>query len=241
MIARRHWFWVSAFVACLVGSGPLTEARANHRWSDPPAGSSALEALDASPVEAVGASQTASTGQQQDIVGRSGPGEQPSQSSRSRELDSGSPALVQTSQGSRESADKSRPQAARELAMSYLDVWSAPNRVALAGTSRFYGSGAVFHGRTMSARALFEEKRRFVERWPVRQYRYRPGTMSVTCDPQGTLCTVRSVFDFTASNARLGRRSQGVGRHELLVGFQGDRPVITAENSGVLERRHSRR
>jgi hypothetical protein len=134
------------------------------------------------------------------------------------------------------SADEDRPQAARSLAISYLDAWSASNRAALQATPRFYGTGAVFHGRRMSAADLVEEKRRFAERWPVRRYHYRRGTMRVACEPDGTLCTVRSLFDFTASNASLGRRSRGVGHHEIVVSFLGDRPVIASENSGVLER-----
>jgi hypothetical protein len=86
----------------------------------------------------------------------------------------------------------------------------------------------------MSARALLEEKRRFVQRWPERRYRPRPETMGVACGPGGETCTVRSVFDFTAVHPVRGRRSQGVATLELVVSFRGEeRPVITAENSLV--------
>jgi hypothetical protein len=47
---------------------------------------------------------------------------------------------------------------------------------------------------------------------------------------------VRSTFDFDAANAKLGRRSRGVGAHELVVHLTGDRPVIVSENSRVLSR-----
>jgi hypothetical protein len=124
-----------------------------------------------------------------------------------------------------------REEAARDLVLDYLDVWSAPNPLTLAASSEFYAPQVIFHGRAMSARALLEEKRRFVQRWPERRYRPRPGTMGVFCG--GETCTVRSVFDFLAVDSDRGRRSQGVATLELVVSFRDERPVITAENSLV--------
>jgi hypothetical protein len=127
-----------------------------------------------------------------------------------------------------------REDAARDLVHDYLDHWSAPNPLTLAGSVDFYAPSVIFHGRAMSARALLEEKRRFVQRWPERRYRPRPETTGVACGPNGDTCTVRSVFDFTATDPERGRRSQGVATLELVVSFREDeRPVITAENSLV--------
>ena len=82
---------------------------------------------------------------------------------------------------------------------------------------------------------MLAEKRRFAERWPQRSYRYRPTTMRVACGAQVPHCTVRSLFDFSASNPRRGRRSLGTGEHELVVSFAGSRPTIAIENSRVLQ------
>jgi hypothetical protein len=133
-----------------------------------------------------------------------------------------------------------RASAAQELTMSYFDYWSSPNAEALAATPDFYGPNVIFHGRSMTMRELLAEKRRFVQRWPDRRYRPRPDTMGVACDPGGRSCTVRSVFDFAASNPASGRRSQGIATIELVVSFAGDRPVITAESSLVHGRGASR-
>jgi hypothetical protein len=127
---------------------------------------------------------------------------------------------------------------ARNLAQNYLSVWSASNDQTLRTTPDFYGSEVRFHGRLMSMAALLAEKRRFVQRWPSRRYRYEPGAMGVRCNSTGTSCIVRSTFAFDASNARLGRRSRGVGAHELVVNFVGNRPVIVSENSRVLGRKN---
>jgi hypothetical protein len=127
-----------------------------------------------------------------------------------------------------------RKNAARDLLIDYLDLWSAPNPLTLAASTEFYAPSVIFHGRAMSARALLEEKRRFVQRWPERRYRARPETVGVACGPEGETCTVRSVFDFTAVDPDRGRRSQGVATLELVVAFGPDeRPVIMAEDSLV--------
>jgi hypothetical protein len=129
-----------------------------------------------------------------------------------------------------------REEDARKLAQNYLRVWSLSNDQTIRTTPHFYGPEVRFHGRSMSMAALLAEKRRFVQRWPNRQYRYQPGAMGVSCNSAGTSCSVRSTFAFDASNAKLGRRSRGVGAHELVVNFAGNRPVIVSENSRVLGR-----
>jgi hypothetical protein len=130
----------------------------------------------------------------------------------------------------------SRPAAAEALAAAYLRTWSAPGDLTLESTTDFYAPRVRFHGRMMSARELLEEKRRFVRRWPERDYRPRLNTMGTACSSRSATCTVRSVFDFSAANPSAGRRSHGIGTLELVVSFTGDRAVITEESSVVLGR-----
>ena len=134
-----------------------------------------------------------------------------------------------------------REQAARDLAFTYLRIWSEPNRVALPAASSFYGRTVRFHGRTRTIDSVLAEKRRFAERWPDRTYRYRPETAQVMCEARAARCTVWAMFDFSASNSQESRRSRGIGEHELVVSLAGDRPIITAENSRVLRRGAMRR
>ncbi len=127
-------------------------------------------------------------------------------------------------------------QAAQALAVDYLDLWSAPNRLTLAAASSFYGSSVTFHGRERTVGSVVAEKRRFAERWPKRTYRYRPGTTMVACESNGARCTVWAIFDFSASGYSQGRRSLGIGEHELVVSLSSGRPVIVSETSRVLHR-----
>jgi hypothetical protein len=126
--------------------------------------------------------------------------------------------------------------AAQALAVDYLDLWSAPNRLTLAAASSFYGSTVMFHGRERTVGSVLAEKRRFAERWPQRTYRYRPETTMVACESDGARCTVWAIFDFSAADAGQSRRSLGIGEHELVVSLSSGRPVIVAETSRVLHR-----
>ena len=121
--------------------------------------------------------------------------------------------------------------------MEYLAFWSAPNAVTMTATPEFYAPLVIFHGRGMTARELFEEKLRFVRRWPERSYTPRLDTLRVNCDAATEICTVRTAFDFVASNPERGRRSQGTGNLELGVSFVGKRPLIVGETSRVTRRR----
>ena len=134
----------------------------------------------------------------------------------------------------------SRQQDAQRLAIDYLNLWSTSNRQALQTTPQFYSSRIRFHGKRMSLEELFAEKRRFAQRWPDRNYKYRRDTMNIRCGSDGNTCTVQSTFDFVAGNSNLDRRSRGVGTHELVVSFTGERPVIVSESSRVLGRVHRR-
>jgi hypothetical protein len=137
-------------------------------------------------------------------------------------------------------ARKEAATAAETLAGAYLDYWSAPNAVTLDATPDFYAPRVEFHGRLLSARALFEEKKRFVRRWPERQYTPRSDTLRTACDPGTGTCVVKTVFDFIAANPARRRRSEGTGTLELVVSVAGQQPVIIAETSRILRRGEGR-
>jgi hypothetical protein len=139
-------------------------------------------------------------------------------------------------------ADKrsARASVAKNFAIDYLESWSASNDVALEATAAFYAPRVLFHGREVSMQRLFNEKRRFVRRWPERDYRPRPNAMGTVCNPAGEVCTVHAVFDFTASHPKRRRVSQGTGALQLIVHFIGDKPVIVAEHSTLLGQERKR-
>lgn len=146
------------------------------------------------------------------------------------------PSPPPTVTDAREERRKARVQAAQNFTINYLNSWSAPNADALDATAELYAPRVLFHGRAMNVRSLLKEKRRFVRRWPERQYRPREGTIQVACEPEDDVCAVQSLFDFSAANPRRDRRSQGIAALQLVISFMDDHPVISAESSMVLGR-----
>jgi len=135
------------------------------------------------------------------------------------------PALAQTSAPAAERTD-----IAARFAEHYLWAWSSANPIAIPSMEAFYAQTVTFHGRDVSYNAVVEEKRRFVRRWPIRDYRHRPGSMNVQCDAEAEICVVQSVIDYTARDHR-GRRARGSAEFELGLSFASGRPVIVYENS----------
>lgn len=134
----------------------------------------------------------------------------------------------------------SRADAAKNFAIDYLASWSARNDVALDATAELYAPRVLFHGRTLSLERLFKEKQRFARRWPERNYRPRWDAIGAECNPAGTVCTVHAVFDYTATNPKRRRTSEGSGALQLVVEFIGEKPVIVAEHSTLLKQTRKR-
>jgi hypothetical protein len=215
VIGRIHEISTGALLAATIAIGPAM-GQAVSPWIDPPA-----------------------AGQAGSNAAPSAPGQpSPSPADAARPPREAAPLAESdvAAQPPPPGAEPPREQVARQLAVDYLDFWSAPNSLTLEVMPDFYGSTVEFHGRAMSASALMEEKRRFVRRWPVRSYSARIDTLRASCSLSGPICTVRGVFDFTAISPERGRRSQGTADLELQISFAGDRPIIIAETSRVSAR-----
>ena len=122
-----------------------------------------------------------------------------------------------------------------EIATEYLATWSASNQAALAQVAHLYAPKVSFFGRRLDRQALRREKAHFIQRWPVRSYTHRPGTMGVTCDPERRRCLVRSIMDWHAE----GRRSlvsRGSARFVQGIDFSAGRPSVFLESGSVLVR-----
>jgi hypothetical protein len=253
-----------ALVSGLAGQGAL--AQSERPWVDPPMRRPAEPAPSASqPAQATAPAEAARPSPQPSArapepspqraaapPGAAAPGAAPAPSAQVREpppppnsTDSpanppGPPGAAPIDPAPAVPARKEAVTAAETLAGAYLDYWSAPNAVTLDATPDFYAPRVEFHGRLLSARALFEEKKRFVRRWPERQYTPRPDTLRTACDPGTGTCVVKTVFDFIAANPARRRRSEGTGTLELVVSVAGQQPVIIAETSRILRRGEGR-
>ena len=255
----------TALLTLLMAAGPMAAAQSGRSWVDPPAdgatatppspaqASEAPKPAPASPPPQAAAAAPAPTTAPVQSAQPGTPVLRPEAPTRQAEQPPPPPpaaappapsAPAVTAQPKTEpDADRrtARASVAKQFAVDYLNSWSAPNDSALEATAAFYAPRVLFHGREVSMQRLFNEKRRFVRRWPEREYRPRQDGIGTACNPPGEICTVHAVFDFSASNPRRRRVSQGTGALQLVVHFIGERPVIVAEHSTLLgqERRRN--
>jgi len=126
--------------------------------------------------------------------------------------------------------------AAAKLSHDYLGVWSSNSSAAVRQVSFIYGSRVRFYGRLLSRSDLHAEKRRFIQRWPIRRYALRPGTVRVTCAGPNARCTVRGVLDWRTESPSRGVQAHGSSRFVQAFDFSRGRPLIVSESGSVLKR-----
>ena len=136
-------------------------------------------------------------------------------------------------------ADANREATTAQLTEQYIRTWTSNGAGALQAARATYAPQVRFYGRVVDREQLRAEKRRALERWPVRRYSLRPGTVRAACE--GHLCTVRALLDWQAEDPRRRAVSQGVSSFEQTFAFPsgvtGARPAVVAESGRVLSRR----
>jgi hypothetical protein len=78
-----------------------------------------------------------------------------------------------------------------------------------------YSDQVSFYGNVVPVSKVLTEKRKFAERWPIRNYTVRPGTITASCD--GGLCTVSSLVDWFARSEERHKAASGVAFFELKI------------------------
>jgi hypothetical protein len=138
-----------------------------------------------------------------------------------------------------------------EQAASLLaHLFSSWNSGYMQGISSMYADNVFYYGKETSKADVVLDKKRFMDRWPVRSYTVRPGTTSIRCNGRDTQldeCVASGTVDWVAANQT--RRATGVANFSYTLrpyptGIVWDRNSnkkldlrITAENSAVTERK----
>ncbi|WP_134499320.1 hypothetical protein [Microvirga pakistanensis] len=241
MQARR--LLTSSLILVLLGadSGSTTFAQEARSWVDPPANGGAPQAAPAAPPAASPEPPRLPPVSPTPEVRQ--PVQPPQASPQPSQPVSPAPRTKAAEPRQSPSWDErrlARAEMAKNFAIEYLSSWSARNDVALEATAELYAPRVLFHGRTVTLERLYREKQRFVRRWPEREYRPRSDAMGVLCNPDGSICTVHAVFDYTAANPKRRQISEGSGAVRLIVEFIGEKPVIVAEHSTLLKQTRRR-
>lgn len=122
-------------------------------------------------------------------------------------------------------------QFATSFAHAYHQAWSSANEAALNFMRSVYVRPLEFYGKQVSAIDVLTEKRKFAERWPVRDYSIRDGSLSVTCAQ--TICSVSALVDWFAHSPSRGKSSNGVATFDFLL--DTDTLSILRETGSVIK------
>jgi hypothetical protein len=128
---------------------------------------------------------------------------------------------------------------ALEAATKFFRASTLPNREALSFLDRVYPSEVIYFGKRASKDYVMAEKRAFIERWPLRAYSIRPGTISTSCDPKDNSCAVTGIVDWRASSPDRNAASTGSARFQLTFAINAGEPTLLSEWSEVLTRSNS--
>jgi Caspase domain len=128
------------------------------------------------------------------------------------------------------------------LAQEFLDNYvyqsqSSPSEV-LAYIERTFAPEVDYYGERLNHRKILEDQRRYLAKWPRRNYRVKPGTDHITCDKASSSCVVWGQFAFDVSNPKTSETSAGVATFEFRVKFTPKGPKIVFENGNVVSRKN---
>lgn len=119
-----------------------------------------------------------------------------------------------------------------DLVDNWLEDWSSPNVIALDTVGADHASRVNYYGNVIRRAEVVADKRRFAERWPLRLYTLREGSLLIDCDR--TVCKVSGLSDYFAVQGTGGRQSTGVS--EFLLSVDRNTGLIVSEDGRVVER-----
>ncbi|WP_428542069.1 hypothetical protein [Rhodopila sp.] len=111
---------------------------------------------------------------------------------------------------------------------TYYANWSGTG-TSVSSLTPMYADLVNFYGSNVPKARVLVEKQKFVQRWPVRQYRIKPNTVFVQC---AAVCSVTGVVAWDVSSAERGVRS--VGTANFVLKISDDVMAIISENGAVL-------
>lgn len=132
----------------------------------------------------------------------------------------------------------SLPQRTASFLNGVYSKLSGPNEIARKYLTDLYADSVNYYGKPLSRDQVVVQLNRFFERWPVRQYKPKDGSVNIECDEKSLVCTVKGTLDFDSRSPDRKERSAGVAAFEYTLSYSSPTaiPRITAESGSIIER-----
>lgn len=126
--------------------------------------------------------------------------------------------------------------AAKEHILGVVAVFSSSNAEYLALTETLFADRVSYYGKSLSRAQVLRDKRNFVKRFPIRDYRVQTEYLEASCSEAAEpVCRVTGRVRFKAVKPS-GRVSSGVASFDYLMVAAGDSFLITKETGDVISR-----
>jgi len=122
------------------------------------------------------------------------------------------------------------------FAQDYFAHWSEANDQALSYFNSIYALSVVFYGASVNRAEIMKQKLAYAERWPLRIYTLKPGTVAAPCADDGSTCTVGGVVEWDCRSPTRKVHSIGTANFSLTVSFASGMPQVTGESGSVIGR-----
>lgn len=114
-------------------------------------------------------------------------------------------------------------------------MWSQENLFALSDIQDTYAARVDFHGNDWGRDRVMQDKIEFADRWPIRDYTFRPDYRTSFCRPSN-ICTVFGEVDWSAWSPERDAVSSGVSTVEITLRYASGGFRIIGEKSRVIAR-----
>ena len=88
-----------------------------------------------------------------------------------------------------------------------------------AASSGNYADQVNYYGKAYSREQVMAELRNFTNRWPLREYKIRQGSLVINCDEQSLTCSAAGLLDFDSRSPTRNQRSWGVATFQYVLKF----------------------
>ncbi|TZG35007.1 hypothetical protein AGR1_16360 [Agrobacterium sp. B1(2019)] len=128
-----------------------------------------------------------------------------------------------------EAAPPTAEEKARAFVAEYYGAWSRKNSDALSFLEKAYAKTVDFFGKPTPNSSVLAEKRDFANRWPIRAYSVKAGSMQVTCTET---CKAEGVVDWYAKRDVGDRVSSGSAEFSFVLDWSSG--VVLSESGKVI-------
>ena len=116
---------------------------------------------------------------------------------------------------------------------------SSPNVDAINFVSDIYADNLQYYGKLLSRDQVLAQIVRLIERWPLRKYKTKEGSVSIQCDAKALVCAVKGTIEFDSRSPARNERSSGLATFEYTLSYASPTavPKITVEGGAIIEQR----